>query len=123
MGAGLERGRGRGALDSKGPGTALGLLTYPKLAKSCKIVLQTHVASSGEKHIKAGNDPGKKPLISEDTQKAFVDCLIRRDRGKQGLDVTGPLDLLGGSRTTAPSKDPGEFLAAGCSAQLLRAFD
>ena len=30
--AGLERGRGRGAPDSKGPGTARGLLTYPKLA-------------------------------------------------------------------------------------------
>ena len=30
--AGLERGRGRGALDSKGPGTARGLFTYQKLA-------------------------------------------------------------------------------------------
>jgi hypothetical protein len=34
--AGLERGRGRGVLDSKGPGTARGPHTYPKTSESCK---------------------------------------------------------------------------------------
>ena len=36
---GLERGRGRGALDSKGPRTARGLLTYPKTSKSCNKIV------------------------------------------------------------------------------------
>jgi hypothetical protein len=57
-------------------------------------VLQTHVTSNDEKRIEVGDGPGKKPLISEDIQKVIVDCLIRRDRGNQGLDVTGSLDLL-----------------------------
>jgi hypothetical protein len=34
--AGLERRWGRGVLDSKSPGTARGLPTYPKTSKSCK---------------------------------------------------------------------------------------
>ena len=57
-------------------------------------VLQTHVTSNDEKRIKVGDGPGKKPLISDDIQKVIVDCLVRRDRGNQGLDVTGSLDLL-----------------------------
>ena len=57
-------------------------------------VLQTHVTSNDEKRIKVGDGPGKKPLISEDIQRVVVDCLVRRDRGNQGLGVTGSLDLL-----------------------------
>ena len=34
----LERGRGRGVLDSKGPGTARGLLTYPKTSRFCQFI-------------------------------------------------------------------------------------
>ena len=57
-------------------------------------VLQTHVTSNDEKRIKVGDGPGKKTLISEDIQRVVVDCLVRRDRGNQGLGVTGSLDLL-----------------------------
>ena len=57
-------------------------------------VLQTHVTSNEEKRIKVGDARDKKPLISADTQKVSVDCLVRRDRGNQGLNVTGSLDLL-----------------------------
>ena len=42
--------------------------------------MQTHVTSNDEKRIKVGDDPSKKPLATEDTQEAIVDCLIWRGR-------------------------------------------
>jgi hypothetical protein len=56
------------------------------------------VTSNDEKRIKIGGDPGKKPLISEDVQRATVGRLIRRDRGKKSLDVTGPWLFVTGKR-------------------------